>query len=76
MTSLSKPIITLLNGPALGGGVGIVFASDIRIGTSENPINSNLLCVGLPDVWFQTPELKRGIAPAFISAFITPQLGI
>jgi methylglutaconyl-CoA hydratase len=61
MTGLSKPIIALLNGPALGGGVGIVFASDIRI--------------GLSDVWLQTPEVKRGIAPAFISAFITPQLG-
>jgi methylglutaconyl-CoA hydratase len=57
----SKPVIVLLHGPALGGGVGLLFAADIRI--------------ALKDVWFQTPEVKRGIVPAFISTVITPQIG-
>ena len=48
-----KPTIARINGPALGGGVGLVFACDIRI-ISE-------------DSYIQFPEVYRGILPALIS---------
>ncbi|KAI9139640.1 ClpP/crotonase-like domain-containing protein [Paraphysoderma sedebokerense] len=57
-----KPIITLVNGPALGGGVGILFLSDIRI--------------MLSNAYISFPEIKRGIIPSLISLFIVPELGV
>lgn len=56
-----KPTIAVINGPAYGGGCGIVFACDIRIGVSKA-----FLCFS---------EVKRGIVPALISSIIVPQLG-
>lgn len=55
------PTICALNGPALGGGIGLVFACDLRV------------CAR--DAYFQFSEVKRGIIPAKISVFIVPQLG-
>ncbi|KAK3279105.1 hypothetical protein CYMTET_12996 [Cymbomonas tetramitiformis] len=57
----SKPVIALVNGPALGGGVGLVFACDFRF--------------ALKHVFFEFSEVKRGIVPAIISTFIVPQMG-
>jgi len=42
--------------------MGLLFACDIRIATKE--------------AHFSFPEVKRGIVPALISAFIVPQLGL
>jgi len=56
-----KPVVVAMNGPALGGGVGILFAGDIRVATTE--------------CFIQFSEVKIGIYPAMISAYITPQLG-
>eukprot|EP01089_Gocevia_fonbrunei_P009755 TRINITY_DN22152_c0_g1_i1.p1 TRINITY_DN22152_c0_g1~~TRINITY_DN22152_c0_g1_i1.p1 ORF type:complete len:274 (+),score=56.63 TRINITY_DN22152_c0_g1_i1:120-824(+) len=56
-----KPIIARINGPALGGGLGLVFATDIRVSTDK--------------AWFWFAEVKRGIVPALISSVIVPQLG-
>eukprot|EP01130_Rhizamoeba_saxonica_P005625 TRINITY_DN2243_c0_g2_i1.p1 TRINITY_DN2243_c0_g2~~TRINITY_DN2243_c0_g2_i1.p1 ORF type:complete len:265 (-),score=43.06 TRINITY_DN2243_c0_g2_i1:35-829(-) len=56
-----KPTIALLNGAALGGGVGLMFACDIRIGTKKG--------------YFSFPEVRRGIVPATISTIIVPQIG-
>ncbi|KAG0250233.1 EnoyL-CoA hydratase [Actinomortierella ambigua] len=56
-----KPTIAKINGPALGGGVGIVFACNIR--------------VVHPSAYFSMPEVHRGLIPAMISEVIVPQLG-
>jgi methylglutaconyl-CoA hydratase len=61
LRNFPKPIICQVNGPVLGGGVGVVFTTDIRI------VNRK--------AYFCFPEVKRGIAPALISAHITPELG-
>eukprot|EP01080_Neovahlkampfia_damariscottae_P005132 gene5132-8738_t len=61
LTKYPKPIITKINGPALGGGWGLVFASDIRI-VDEG-------------AFFAFSEVKRGLVPAYISSFIVPQIG-
>jgi len=50
-----------LNGPALGGGCGIVFSCDIRLLKRDS--------------FIAFPEVKRGLAPAIISTIIVPQLG-
>lgn len=56
-----KPIIARVNGPCLGGGVGLVFTTDIRIAHK--------------DVYFALTEVKRGILPAIISQYIVPEVG-
>jgi methylglutaconyl-CoA hydratase len=57
-----KPIICRVNGPVMGGGMGILFATDLRI--------------SLESANFSFPEVKRGIVPALISAYIVPQMGL
>ncbi|CAJ0827217.1 6250_t:CDS:2 [Entrophospora sp. SA101] len=56
-----KPIISLINGPALGGGIGLVFVTDIRI--------------AIKDTFFKFSEVKYGLMPSIISQFIVPELG-
>ena len=56
-----KPTVAAINGPVYGGGCGIVFCCDIRIG-----VKNAFLCFS---------EVKRGIVPALISSVIVPQLG-
>ncbi|RCI05221.1 hypothetical protein CU098_012584 [Rhizopus stolonifer] len=56
-----KPIIARINGPCLGGGMGLVFTSDIRVAHQ--------------DAYFALTEVKRGIIPAIISQYIVPELG-
>ncbi|KAF9928517.1 EnoyL-CoA hydratase [Linnemannia zychae] len=56
-----KPTIARVNGPALGGGVGIVFSCNFRIAQSS--------------AYFSMPEVHRGLIPALISEVIVPQLG-
>lgn len=56
-----KPIIARINGAALGGGWGLIFTSDIRIAAKDS--------------WFSFSEVKRGLVPAIISAYIVPQIG-
>lgn len=57
-----KPIIARINGPALGGGWGLVFTTDLR--------------VALRKAFFWIPDVKRGIVPAIISCYIVPEVGI
>lgn len=57
----TKPVITRINGPALGGGWGLVFTSDIRVATRKS--------------FFWLPDVKRGIVPAIISCYIVPEIG-
>lgn len=56
-----KPIIALVNGPAMGGGVGLVAASDIAIGTK--------------DAFFALSEVRLGLIPAVISPFVVEAIG-
>jgi methylglutaconyl-CoA hydratase len=56
-----KPIISRINGPAMGGGWGLIFTTDIRIAS--------------PKSFFWFAEIKRGIVPALISAYIVPEIG-
>jgi len=56
-----KPIIARINGPAMGGGWGLLFTTDIRI--------------AVKDAWFSFSEVKRGVVPAIISAYVVPELG-
>ncbi|CAG8636746.1 9922_t:CDS:1 [Paraglomus occultum] len=60
--SSKKPVIAQINGPALGGGVGLVFTTDVRIMTRQS--------------YFRLPEVKRGLIPAIISQYIVPEIGI
>ena len=57
----SKPVITRINGAAIGGGVGLVGASDIAI-ASEKAV-------------FAFSEVKLGLVPAVISPYIIRKIG-
>ncbi|CAG8675097.1 ClpP/crotonase-like domain-containing protein [Gigaspora rosea] len=57
-----KPVIAKINGPALGGGLGLVFTTDIRI--------------ALKEAYFSFPEIKIGVVPAIISRYIVPEIGL
>lgn len=46
----------------MAGGWGIFFSTDFRIVVKS--------------AYFQMTEVKRGVVPALISAYITPQLGL
>jgi methylglutaconyl-CoA hydratase len=59
--SSKKPVIGAIQGPALGGGVGMMFATDIRVMAAGATISF--------------PEVRLGIYPALISGYIAPQLG-
>ncbi|KND02608.1 uncharacterized protein SPPG_01693 [Spizellomyces punctatus DAOM BR117] len=56
-----KPVIARVNGPCLGGGVGVLFCCDIRVSVAS--------------AYISFPEVRRGLVPAIISLYITPQLG-
>jgi methylglutaconyl-CoA hydratase len=55
------PVVTLVQGHALGGGVGLVACSDIVIAQ--------------PDAVFAFSEVKLGIVPAVISPFALRRIG-
>jgi hydroxymethylglutaryl-CoA lyase len=54
--------LSVINGPAFGGGVGLAFASDIRLASRQAS--------------FQLTEVKLGIAPAVISKVICREWGV
>ncbi|KAH7385812.1 hypothetical protein BKA66DRAFT_76162 [Pyrenochaeta sp. MPI-SDFR-AT-0127] len=53
--------IAAVNGPAFGGGVGLAFACDVRIGTA--------------DATFSLSEVKLGLSPATISKYVIREWG-
>lgn len=57
----SKPIVACVNGAALGGGAGLVAASDIAIAARSTV--------------FGFPEVKLGIVPAAISPYVIQKIG-
>jgi methylglutaconyl-CoA hydratase len=61
LDELSKPTIARVQGPAYGGGVGLVAACDIAIATF--------------DAQFALTEVKLGIIPAVISPYVIASIG-
>ena len=57
-----KPVIAAVNGPAFGGGIGLVAASDIVV-AAEN-------------ARFAFSEVRVGVVPAMISVVVLPKLGV
>ena len=47
MRRAPQPIISLINGPASGGGFGLALASDIRIATPQARMNAAFIRIGL-----------------------------
>ena len=61
LNELSKPTIARVQGPAYGGGVGLIAACDIAVGTY--------------DAVFSLSEVKLGIIPALISPYVLAAIG-
>ncbi|MEM9170377.1 MAG: enoyl-CoA hydratase/isomerase family protein [Pseudomonadota bacterium] len=56
-----KPVIARVNGPALGGGVGVVCACDVAVAVEES--------------FFALSEVRLGLVPAVISPFVVRAMG-
>jgi enoyl-CoA hydratase/carnithine racemase len=61
MIELPKPIIASVNGPAVGGGAGLVLASDI--------------VVGCPSAQFGLPETRRGVVAGIVGPLLAFRVG-
>ncbi|MGH8751529.1 MAG: enoyl-CoA hydratase/isomerase family protein [Burkholderiales bacterium] len=61
LNTLGKPTIARVHGPAFGGGVGLVAACDIAIGTR--------------DAVFSLSEVRLGLIPAVISPYVIAAIG-
>jgi len=57
-----KPTIALVNGPAIGGGLGLVAACDIAIASQT--------------AFFALSEVRLGLIPAVISPFVIEAIGV
>ncbi|MCW2670404.1 MAG: enoyl-CoA hydratase [Frankiales bacterium] len=55
-----KPVVAVLRGPAMGGGVGLAAAADLSLASTE--------------VTFGFTEVRIGLAPAMISVVCLPKL--
>jgi methylglutaconyl-CoA hydratase len=58
---LKKPVVARVHGPAFAGGVGLVAACDIAIGT--------------PEARFCLSEARLGLSPATISPYVVRAIG-
>jgi methylglutaconyl-CoA hydratase len=58
---LPKPTVARVHGPAFAGGVGLVAACDIALGT--------------PEAVFSLTEVKLGLSPATISPYVVRAIG-
>lgn len=61
LNGLSKPVIGRIQGPAYGGGVGMVSVCDISIGVETAK--------------FALTEVKLGLTPATISPYVVKRIG-
>lgn len=59
---LPKPVIGLINGPAFGGGMGLVCVCDIVLARDS--------------ALFALSEVKLGLAPSVISPFVLEKMGV
>ena len=55
------PVIARVNGPAIGGGVGLTACCDVAVATDQ--------------AFFQLSEVRVGILPAVISPFVMEKIG-
>ncbi|KAF2035283.1 aldolase [Setomelanomma holmii] len=62
ISSAPQVTIAAINGPTFGGGVGLAFACDVRIGVKE--------------AVFTLSEVKLGLAPATISPYVVREWGV
>ena len=61
LNTLNKPTIARIQGPAFGGGVGLVAACDIAVATR--------------DAVFSLSEVRLGLIPAVISPYVVAAIG-
>jgi len=61
ISSFHRPVVVKVNGPALGGGIGIVAAGDIVVASR--------------DAFFAFSEVRIGLAPAVISPYVIRRIG-
>ena len=61
LDQMAKPTLARVHGPAFAGGVGLVAACDIALGT--------------PDAKFCLSEAKLGLSPATISPYVVRAMG-
>jgi len=61
LNTLSKPTVARVQGPAYGGGVGLVAACDVAVASY--------------DAMFALTEVKLGLIPAVISPYVIAALG-
>ena len=61
LNSLAKPTVALVQGAALGGGVGLVAACDMAVATS--------------DAVFALSEVRLGLIPSVISPYVIAAIG-
>ena len=59
--SLHIPVLALVNGACIGGGVGLCAAAKT--------------VVSLPSTWFLFSETRLGIIPAAVSPFVLKRIG-
>jgi len=57
----TKPVVACVNGPAIGGGVGLMAACDVVVAARS--------------AFFQFSEVRLGLVPAVISPFCVARLG-
>jgi methylglutaconyl-CoA hydratase len=57
-----KPVIARVQGPAFGGGLGLVAACDIAVAST--------------DARFRLPEVQLGVVPAVISPYVIEAIGV
>jgi methylglutaconyl-CoA hydratase len=62
MNELPKPLIGRINGPAYGGGVGLISVCDVAIGVDT--------------ARFALTEVTLGLLPATISPYVVARLGV
>jgi len=62
ISSLKKPVIAMVNGPALGGGLGLSAASDFCFASREKAL-------------FGAPEVRLGFLPAVILTYLIKRMG-
>jgi methylglutaconyl-CoA hydratase len=60
--SLPRPLIGRINGPALGGGAGLVACCDIAVAADT--------------ARFGFSEVKLGLVPAVIAQYVVPKIGV
>lgn len=62
LNRLAKPLIGRINGPAFGGGLGLISICDIAIGLAGST--------------FRLSEVTLGLIPATISPFVVAKIGV